>query len=187
MKMRTQIFLAILIIVKLILGSIFLYHTGLGPLFVDSDAMAAEQKKEPEKTEKKEEKIAKEETIDLEFLIKRKSELEKEEKQISKKKAELLTIQDDINKKIEKLSQLRNEIRTEKTQKKTAEEQKFKHLIKAYAAMKPQSAAGLVEKLDLNLAIELLSKMKGDDAGKILSFVKLEKAAKISEGLVKQN
>ena len=52
--------------------------------------------------------------------------------------------------------------------------------------MKPQNAAELIEKLDIKLAIELMSKMKGDAVGKILSFVKIEKAAEISEGLVKR-
>jgi len=50
--------------------------------------------------------------------------------------------------------------------------------------MKPQSAAGLIEKLDKKLAVALLSKMKGEDVGKILSYVDIEKAAAISEGLV---
>jgi flagellar motility protein MotE (MotC chaperone) len=135
------------------------------------------------KNEKKDTK----ETIDLKFLIQRKAQFEKEEKRIAEKKSELLVIQDDINKKIAELTKLRDEIKQEKAQKKAVEEQQFKHLIKIYSAMKPQNAADLIDKLDIKLAIELLSRMKGDDVGKILSFVKIEKAAKISEGLIKQN
>ena len=186
MKTRVQILLALLIIVKIVLGSIFMYRSGVFPLFGGSDAFAAEQKKDNENTELKNEKIeAKaEESIDLKFLIQQKAEFEKEEKRIEKKKVELLAIQDDINKKIATLTKIRDEIKSEKAKKKAAEEQQFKHLIKVYSAMKPQNAAELIERLDINLAIELLSKMKGDDVGKILSFVKIEKAAKISEGLV---
>ena len=186
MKTRVQILLALLIIVKIVLGSIFMYQAGVSPLFGDADAFAAEQKKDAEKEElKKEENEAKaEETIDLKFIIQQKAEFEKEEKRIAKKKVELLTIQDDINKKIATLTKIRDDIRVEKDKKKTAEEQQFKHLIKVYSAMKPQNAADLIERLDIKLAIKLLSKMKGDDVGKILSFVKIEKAAIISEGLV---
>ena len=52
-----------------------------------------------------------------------------------------------------------------------------------FNAMKPQKAASLVEKLDTGFAIELLSNMKGEVVGDILSFVKVEKAARISQGL----
>jgi flagellar motility protein MotE (MotC chaperone) len=189
MKTRVQILLALLIIVKIVLGSIFIYQAGMYPLFGDGDAFAAEQKKDAEKTELKNEKneAKTEETVDLKFIIQQKVEIEKEEKRIAKKKAELLAIQDDINKKIATLTKLRDDIRAEKAKKNAEEEQKFKHLIKAYSAMKPQNAADLIEKLDIKLAIELLSKMKGDDVGKILSYVKIEKAAKISEGLVNRD
>ena len=63
----------------------------------------------------------------------------------------------------------------------------MKHLIKAYSSMKPQVAASLVEKLETDFAVDLLSRMKGDVVGNILSFVDIEKAAKISEGLVKRD
>jgi flagellar motility protein MotE (MotC chaperone) len=66
------------------------------------------------------------------------------------------------------------------------ENRKLKHLIQAYSTMKPQQAAALIEKLDIAFSIELLSSMKGDAAGKILSFVDLEKGARISEGLVRR-
>jgi flagellar motility protein MotE (MotC chaperone) len=186
MKKRTQILLSLLIVVKISLGSILLYQSGL-PLFGESKALASDQKKDTETPLVKNEKKDAKETIDLKFLIQKKAKFEKEEKRIAEKKSELLAIQDDINKKIVELTKLRDEIRQEKAQKKAEEEQQFKHLIKIYSAMKPRNAADLIDKLDIKLAIELLSRMKGDDVGKILSFVKIEKAAKISEGLIKQN
>ncbi|MBW2001714.1 MAG: hypothetical protein JRI30_04265, partial [Deltaproteobacteria bacterium] len=70
--------------------------------------------------------------------------------------------------------------------KKTVQTQKLKHLIKAYSAMKPQKAASLIEKLDMTFSIELLSRMKGDAVGNILSFIEIDKAAKISEQLVRR-
>jgi len=186
MKTRTQILLSLLIILKIVLASVFIYQAGLAPVFADGNVLTDEQKEDDVNTEiNNEQKLAKE-TIDVKFLIQKKAEFEEEEKRITKKRSELLAIQDDINNKIAKLTKLRDEIRAEKAKETVAEEQQFKHLIKVYSAMKPQNAAELIEKLDLNLAIELLSKMKGDDVGKILSFVKIEKAAKISEGLVKR-
>jgi flagellar motility protein MotE (MotC chaperone) len=186
MKTPTQILLSLLILVKILICSILLYQTGI-PFLGESKALASEQKKETQTNKIKNEAKETKETIDVKFLIQKKVQLEKEEKRIAEKKAELLAIQDDINKKILKLTKLRDEIKSERANKKAAEDQQFKHLIKIYSTMKPQNAAELIEKLDIKFAIELLSKMKGDDVGKILSFVKIEKAAKISEGLIKQN
>ena len=134
MKTRIQVLLAALIVVKIVLGSIFMYRAGVSPLFGNSDAFAAEQKKDADNTALKNvnNEAKAEETIDLKFIIQQKSEFEKEEKRIAKKKAELLAIQDDINKKIATLTIIRDEIRAEKDKKKAAEEQQFKHLIKVY-------------------------------------------------------
>jgi flagellar motility protein MotE (MotC chaperone) len=53
--------------------------------------------------------------------------------------------------------------------------------------MKPKHAASLIEKMDTRLAIRLFSEMKGEVVGEILSYVKTEKAAEISEGLLQKN
>jgi len=203
MKLLTQIFLAFLIIIKIVLGSIFIYWVELDPLFLGGNAIAAEEvQKNPEGTEKsalhrpekgdsgeaggKGENIVEEEEIDLNFLLKKKDELQKEEEELKKKRAELMAIREEINNKIATLTQLRNEIRADMAKRKTVEGRKLKHLIKAYSAMKPQKAASLIEKLNMRFAVELLSNMKGDAVGKILSFVETEKAAKISEQLAKR-
>jgi len=52
--------------------------------------------------------------------------------------------------------------------------------------MKPRKAASLIERLNMDFSVELLSKMKGDVVGNILSFVDIEKAARISEQLAKR-
>ncbi len=49
-----------------------------------------------------------------------------------------------------------------------------------------QKAARLIEKLDIDLAIELLSNMKGDIVGDIFSFLDVQKAATISEELARK-
>jgi len=185
MKLRTQMLLLILIIGKLIIGSIFFYRIGIDSLFMESNAVASELKNEPKQIEKEYENNAGQDEIDLDILVKRKAELDAEREMLSKKEAELVAIEEEINKKIETLNRLRMEIRAEVAREKAFEEQKLKHLIKVYSAMKPQSAAELIEKLDITLAIELLSRMKGDAVGSILAYIDIEKAAKISEGLVK--
>jgi flagellar motility protein MotE (MotC chaperone) len=203
MRLLTQIFLASLIVVKIVLGSIFIYLVELDPLFLEANAMASEEvQKDPEgiaepashlpakqdsgETGGEAKNIVEEEEIDLNFLLKKKAELNKEEEDLAKKRAELMALQEEINNKIAILTQLRKEIMAQMAIKEIVEEKKLKHLIKAYSAMKPQKAASLVERLDMDFAIALLSKMKGDVVGNILSFVDTEKAARISEQLAKK-
>ena len=186
MKLSTQILLTFLIAVKLILGSVLLYQVGLGSIFMETDAIAAEIQEDSKEAAPGDAQVGQEDKLDLKLLNTKKAALAAEEKRLAQKKAELVAIQKELNHKIEKLTQLRNEIRSEIAGKKAAEAKKLKHLIKIYSAMKPQSAAVLIEKLDKNLAVELLAKMKGDAVGKILSYVDTGKAAAISEGLVER-
>jgi len=185
MKILTQIILAFLIIVKIVLGSVFIYQLGFGPSLLERHAIASEPQKEPENGTHETKDVAREEKVDSNYLIEKKAELKKEQADLAREKAELLAIREEINNKIATLTQLRNEIRAQMTEKKAVTARNLKHLIKAYSSMKPQKAASLIDKLDMNFAIALLSNMKGDAVGNILSFVNLEKAAKISEGLVK--
>ena len=215
MKFLSLIFLASLIIVKIVLGSIFIYRVEVDPLSLERNAIASEPQKDSETIvsparlgESSSEadgparrtageparhnpggenaNSAVEEEIDLNFLLEKRAEIEKKEEELAKKRADLIAIQEDINNKIAKLTKLRNEIRAQMATKKTVRTQKLKHIIKAYSAMKPQKAASLIEKLDTTFAIELLSKMKGDAVGNILSFIEIDKAAKISEQLAKR-
>lgn len=186
MKLSTQILLAFLIAVKLILGSVLLYQVGLGSIFMETNAIAAEIQEDSKEAAKEDAQAGQEDKLDPKLLNIKKAALAAEEKRLAQKKAELVAIQKELNNKIEKLTQLRNEIRSEIAGKKAVEAKKLKHLIKIYSAMKPQSAAVLIEKLDKNLAVELLAKMKGDAVGKILSYVDTGKAAALSEGLVER-
>lgn len=185
-KLSTQILLTFLIAVKLILGSVLLYQVGLGSIFMETDAIAAAIQKDTAEAAEEDAQVGKKNELDLKLLNTKKAALAAEEKRIAVKKAELVAIQKELSNKLEKLTQLRNEIRSEIAGKNAVEAKKLKHLIKVYSAMKPQSAAVLIEKLDQNLAVELLSKMKGEAVGKILSYVDTGKAAAISEGLVRR-
>ena len=186
MRLFTLIFLASLILAKVLLGSIFMYQVKAGPLELEGQAIASELPDKGEVKAKDLENTTMKQDVDLDYLLRKQTDIQRQEEELAKTKRELMAIQEEINRKIETLTRLRNEIRTQVNQKKSIEEAKIRHLIKAYSAMKPQKAATLIEKLDLKFAIELLSKMKGDNVGNILSYVEVEKAAKISEGLAKR-
>ena len=186
MKFFALIVLSALVLAKVLLGSIFVYQVKADPLWLEDQAVASELIDNPADTTPDAATTETKKEVDLDYLLKRQTELQQQEEELAMKKQELMAIQEEINKKIEALTRLRNEIREQMTQKKTMEEAKLRHLIKAYSTMKPQKAASLIEKLDIDFAIELLSNMKGDSVGSILTFVEVGKAAKISEGLAKK-
>jgi flagellar motility protein MotE (MotC chaperone) len=186
MKSLNPTFLAVVLATKVILGSLFLCWMQADPVLSTGEAVAADQKKEAAPAKDATANLESVEKSSVDALLKRSVDLEKRERELEKRRVELAAIQDDINGKIAKLEQIRNEIRSHVETKRAFEEQKLKHLVKAYSAMKPQAAANVIEKLDLGFAVEILSRMQGDTVGGILSFVEKEKAAKISESLAKQ-
>jgi len=185
MKLITKIFIAGLVLVKLILVSIFICQIEFGNIFFDHEAIASETENTDGTTPVVDKTAEQKETIDLDFIIKKQAELKEQEAVIQKKREELMAIQKEVSQKLEEISKIRNEINAQMAEKKALEDGKIKHLIKIYSTMKPQRAASLIEKMDLKFSIDLLSMMKGEEVGNILSFVDLEKAAKISEGLAK--
>ncbi len=113
-------------------------------------------------------------------------ELELERRRIQREREQLLILQTDIEEKLIELSKLQEKIKEIVDKKSEAHERKIKHLIKVYTSMAPKKAAGLIEQLDINIIVELFSKMKGDSVGKILSYVQPKKAAVISARLLKK-
>lgn len=179
---------------RMLLGCLVLAKAGIAVLllcgqeghfsFFERQAMASEetQAKEPAEAVPATDAAG---PNDLKAVLRVKVEIEKEKESIRLERQELLAIQEDISKRLAELSQLRNEIRAQMETKKSMDEQRMKHLVKAYSAMKPQVAAGLIERLEIPFAVEVLSRMQGDTVGGILSFVEKEKAARICQGLVK--
>jgi flagellar motility protein MotE (MotC chaperone) len=187
MKPFTKRLIIALIGVKILLGSVFVYHAELDSVFLDTDAMASEARPDPGQIVKVDKKKVEKENINLSILIRKRDELKDREKELVKKEEDLVIFQKEINNKIKELSQLRDEINSKVSSSSNSERNKLKHLIKIYSSMKPQRAAGLIEKLDMKFAVKLLSQMKGEAVGSILSFVEIETAAKISEGLADKN
>jgi flagellar motility protein MotE (MotC chaperone) len=185
MKRFNPVFLGCLIAAKIGVAALLLcWQEGQG-FFMQKQAMASEDEQRAETPFQNQTGTDGAESSELKALLRIKKEIEQEKEGIRQERIEVLAIQDEIEKKLAELSRLRDEIRAQMETKKFVEEQRMKHLVKAYSAMKPQIAAGLIEKLELPFAVEMLSRMQGDTVGSILSFVDKEKAARICQGLVK--
>jgi len=60
---------------------------------------------------------------------------------------------------------------------------RLKHLVTAYTGMKPEQAGSLMNSMDDDVAVSILSAMPGGKAGKILAMVNPEKAARLTKAI----
>ena len=143
-----------------------------------------------------EDKVKNKQAIDLddlrlfEELENKRRELAAREEELRKKEEDLLILKKDIENKLANLSQLQTELQGHLQKNveaaRQSQETRLKHLVGAYSAMKPDKAASLIEKLNDDVALQILSAMKSKDVGAILSFVDTEKAARLSQRLAKE-
>jgi flagellar motility protein MotE (MotC chaperone) len=154
---------------------LYLYQTGAF-LFEPKEALARapQGQKEPVLTCPKELFTAlrvererlKQEALELE---KKKQELALLEEQLTKRLASLATLEEEIDKKLRELRIIRSE--------------RFKLLVGAYTNMKPSKVAKLLEAMEPEMAIKILSVLKTDQVARILSAMPPEKAAALSVDL----
>lgn len=130
----------------------------------------------------------------MESLEDKRLALEDEEERLKKERVRLDSLKQEIEEKILEMSAVQRKIEADldkKTalakqqaeKKDAAEVAKIKQLVKVYASMKPKNAAAIVDKMDLNVVLQVFSNMKGEQVGKILTYVNQDRAAKISERL----
>lgn len=127
--------------------------------------------------------------IDLEILKsieKKEQDLKKREESFKKKEEQLKLLTVEIEKKLSEMKKAQSRIEELVILRKDLVEKSIKHLVKVYASMKPTQAGPLIEKLDRDIAIQILSKMKGKEAGKILARVNPTLAARLSEAIAKR-
>ena len=123
----------------------------------------------------------------IEVLECKRVEIEMDRRQIERERKQLTTLKQEIEANLIKLSAIQDSIQRKLDEQKMIRDNKIKHLIKIYTTMAPKKAAALIEKLDMEVIIELFSNMKGEHVGQILPHVSSEKAAEISEHLARCN
>lgn len=107
------------------------------------------------------------------------------EQEVRKREAELKSMEAEIDAKLENLRAM--EVKMENLLKSagTIQDEKMQHLVDVYSNMKPKQAAQVLENLDESIAVRILAGMSGRKAGEILSFVRAERTAKLSESLTR--
>lgn len=111
--------------------------------------------------------------------------LKAKEDELARKERSLRTLEQNLDKKLAELNDLEKRLKKMIADADVLKDKKIKHLVGVYTAMKAKQAAQVIESLDTDLAVKILSGMRGRSAGAILGFVTPKKAAKLSEELTK--
>lgn len=116
-------------------------------------------------------------------LEQREAEVKKKEEQLRQKEEYISRMEQDVEKKLKELISIQKEIQAYHAEKEESQSAKIRSLAKIYGTMKPKEAAKLLENLEEQLVVSVISTMTADEAGNILGNMDVKKAAKISESL----
>lgn len=119
------------------------------------------------------------------FLESKILELNERERILAEKEALLKALQKDIEDKLARLEEIQRNIEAFKKEQERLKNEKIDSLVKIYGSMKPKEASKLLEKLDDDLVVSIISRMTTDQAAKIIANMDVKKAAEISQKLSK--
>ncbi len=115
-------------------------------------------------------------------LQQERQKLRKKDEALQKREIELKTLEVEVEKKLDDLKRLREQVEGLLGKKSEVEAQQVTELSKIYEKMDPAKAALVIAELDEGLAVQILSGMKRKSAGKILNSIRKDKAISLSEG-----
>ena len=111
--------------------------------------------------------------------------LKQREEQLASKERSLNALEKNLDDKLVELKTLEKRIQEMLDKADVLKDEKLKHLVDVYSNMKAKQAAAVLETLDDDLAVKILSGMRGRTAGEILSNVRADRAATLTEALTK--
>ena len=107
------------------------------------------------------------------------------EQALDRKEAELKALEAELDGKLENLRALEVQMQKLIDSAGTIQDEKMAHLVDVYSNMKPKQAAQVLETLEESIAVRILAGMSGRKAGEILSSVRPDRAAFLSEALTR--
>lgn len=112
----------------------------------------------------------------LQSLAKRRDELDRRERLIGDREALLTAAGQEVDHKIAELNRLKGEIEALLGKQQKMEEERLTSLVKIYEGMKPKEAATIFNTLDLDVLLEVISRMNERKSSPILAAMEPDKA-----------
>jgi flagellar motility protein MotE (MotC chaperone) len=172
---------------KLALIGSFLVKTGKfsSPPFLTQAVAQEEAVDTKEAEETTAEATSGEELKTLTLLEKKKKEVETKEQELRQREERLNQLKAEIEERLTTLAQMEKKIEQSIALKEAEEDKELIKLAKVFEATPPEQAGPMFNKLDVDIAVKILLRMKGKNAGKIWGFVDPDKAVIISKELAK--
>ena len=119
----------------------------------------------------------------FETIEKKNRELKRREEELRIKELRIKAIESKVSKDLEKIEKGISESKQQLGIQDEKTKENVEALVKVYSSMKPEEAANLIEAIDDDLALRIVSGMKAKIAGKVLSQLDVKVAKRISETL----
>lgn len=118
-----------------------------------------------------------------ETLEKKRKELEDKEKLLAEKEEQLKIQAAEIEKRIQRIEELRLEISGELAKRRQQSEERVQKMVSVFETMSPKSAAQIMETLDDELSVEVLKRMDAKRVAKVMNVMDKGRSARLSERL----
>jgi flagellar motility protein MotE (MotC chaperone) len=122
----------------------------------------------------------------LKSLEKKENAINQREKDLQKQEEHLKVLRTDIEKRLHDIEKAQRRLEELAAIREDLVGKSINHLAKVYSSMRPEEAGPLIEKLEEDITIQILRKMKSRSAGKILARVKPSIAARLSEEIARR-
>lgn len=123
----------------------------------------------------------------FEDLKKRRKVIEKSERELMAREALLKAAENELEQKYNELTQLRNKLEEMIDDQSEEEKKRVARLVKIYEGMKPKQAAQIFDTLDLDILVEVVSKMSERKLSPILASMNPERAKTVTIMLAEHN
>ncbi len=121
----------------------------------------------------------------LALLAKERQDLQMRESALGAKEEQLRVLKKEIEDRLHELKATQTRLLESLEEEKRIKGEHNRHLVATLEAMPPDRAGKLLEKMEEEVAVYLLRRLKGKEAGAILALLPPDKAARLSQRLLK--
>lgn len=121
----------------------------------------------------------------MSLLEKERQAVQTREGAMAAKEEQLRVLKKEVEDRIKELNGIQQRVMESLDEEKRMQGEQNRHLVATLGAMPPDRAGKLLEKMDDEVAAQILRRLKGKEAGAILSLLNPDKAAKLSQKLLK--
>lgn len=113
-------------------------------------------------------------------LAERRRDLERKEKELAVKEALLNAAEKELNQKVRELSAIRDEMKILIDRQSQESDERISTLVRVYETMKPQDAARIFNTLDLDVLVQVMSRMSDRKLSPIMAAMEPERARTVT-------